>query len=1038
MNITEICIKKPVLAWMIMAAAVVFGVVAASRIGISQMPDVDFPTISVEISREGAAPEVMEHDVAEVLEEALVQVEGVRSITSLSRQGGTTVTVELDLNRDVDVALQDVQTRVSQAQRSLPRDLDPPVINKTNPEDQPIMWVAVSGPYSRQMVSDHARFRVKERLQTVPGVGEIILGGYLARNVRIWIDHKKLDEKGLTVTDVIGALQKEHVELPAGRLEASGREINVRVLGEALELDDLRRIVLRSSEGATTYMEDVALVEDGFEDARRLGRVGGEPSQGMGIKKQRGANAVAVAKAVRHELEEIQKTLPENMRAQVMFDSSRFIEDSVKDIEIELALAILLTALVCWMFLGSLSSTLNVVLAIPMSLLGTVAIIYFLGFTLNTFTLLALSLAVGIVVDDAIMVLENIYRHGEMGKDKVAAAREGTREITFAALAATLAVVAIFLPVAFMKGIVGKFFLQFGVTLSLAVLLSYLEAVTLAPARCAQLLDTARHGRSRLGRLVDRAFDGLRHAYHFVLVRGIKRPLLVLLAALLVMGGAVFVMRKLPGEFSPSQDVSRVLIRLQTAVGSSLEETDRVLTPAEQYINGLTEVERAFFVIGGFGGSGVNTAVIFLTMVPPDKRDKTQAQFSAEVRKHLNSMPGVKAMVQDLSQQGFSAQRGFPIEFSVRGNDWEKLVAAAEQARRELSQSGLAVDIDTDYQLGMPELRITPNRARAADAGVSVDDVATTINSLVGGTRIGKYSSGGRRIDVRVRLLADQRSRPESLSRLQVRNSKGELMPLGPLVEQEELPALQTITRRDRERAITIFANPAPGHSQQEALAYVEQMGNKMPEGTRLVLGGASMTFRESMDSLVFALLLGIIVAYMILGGQFNSFLHPLTVLTILPLSLAGAVFALLISGLTLNIFSMIGLLLLMGIVKKNSIILVDYANQIRNETNCDAREAMVRAGPVRLRPILMTTVATMMAALPAALALGAGSEVRKPMAIAVLGGLTVSTLLSLLVVPSFYVVADGFLRWVKRLFRRQPAPAPAAPDEAAAKPAAE
>ncbi|HZO15029.1 MAG TPA: efflux RND transporter permease subunit [Polyangiaceae bacterium] len=1036
MNITEICIKKPVLAWMIMGAAVVFGVVAASRIGISQMPDVDFPNITVEVTREGAAPEVMEHDVVEPLEEALVQVEGVRSLTSTSRQGSATVTVELDLDRKVDVALQDVQTKVSQAQRFLPRDLDPPIINKTNPEDQPIMWIAVSGPYSRQMVSDHARYRVKEKLQTVPGVGEIMLGGYLERNVRIWIDHKKLDEKNLTVTEVIAALQREHVELPAGRLEASGREINVRVLGEALELDDLRNIVVRSDEGGTPiYMHDVALVEDGFEDARRLGRVGGEPAQGLGIKKQRGANAVAVAKAVRSELDQIQKSLPENMKAEVMFDSSRFIEESVNEIEVELVLAVLLTALVCWMFLGSLSSTLNVVLAIPMSLLGTVAIIYFLGFTLNTFTLLALSLAVGIVVDDAIMVLENIYRHGEMGKDKVAAAREGTREITFAALAATLAVVAIFLPVAFMKGIVGKFFLQFGVTLSLAVMLSYLEAITLAPARCAQFLDTARHRRGRLGQWVDRAFDALNRAYHFVLIRGIRRPLLVLLGAGIVMVGAVLALRAIPGEFTPSQDQSRVLVRLQTAVGSSLEETNAVFTPAERYVNGRPDVERAFFVIGGFGGA-VNTGIIFLTMVPREERSITQAEFAAQVRKELNAIPGVKAVVQDLSQAGFSAQRGFPVEFSVRGNDWDGLVAAADQVRRDLQQSGVVVDVDTDYQLGMPELRVTPNRARAADAGVSVDDLASSINALVGGTRIGKYSTGGRRIDVRARLLADQRSRPESLSLLQVRNKQGELLPLGPLVDQQEVPALQAVTRRDRERAITIFANVAQGHSQQEALAYVQELGKKMPEGTRLVLGGASLTFQESTSSLLFALLLGVLVAYMVLGAQFNSFLHPLTVLTILPLSLAGAAFALLITGLSLNIFSMIGLLLLMGIVKKNSIILVDYANQTRAETGCDAREAMVRAGPIRLRPILMTSVATMTAAIPAALGLGAGSEVRTPMAVAVLGGLSISTLLSLLVVPAFYVVADRFIAWVKRLFGRGRAPEPIPVEQSGSHPA--
>jgi multidrug efflux pump subunit AcrB len=440
MNITEICIRRPVLAWMLMAATVVFGLVAASRIGISQFPDVDFPTISISVTWEGASPEAIEHDVVEVLEEAVTQVEGITSITSTSRQNSAQITVELELSRPVDLALQDVEAKVAQAQQRLPRDINPPTISKTNPEDQPIMWIGLSGPFSQQELSDYARYQVKEKLQTVSGVGEITLGGYLERNVRIWVNAQKLDERGLAVSDVISALQKQHVELPAGYLNAQGREISVRVMGEALDLNALRNIVVRDVSGARVYLSEVALIEDGFEDVRRMSRIEGNPVQGMGIRKQRGSNAVAVAEATREKIEGIKKALPEGMMLDVVFDSTRFIEESVHEIEQELFFAIGLTALVCWIFLGSLSSTLNVVLAIPMSLLGTIAIIYFLGFTLNTFTLLGLSLAVGIVVDDAIMVLENIFRHAEMGKSRLKAAREGTAEITFAALAATLAV----------------------------------------------------------------------------------------------------------------------------------------------------------------------------------------------------------------------------------------------------------------------------------------------------------------------------------------------------------------------------------------------------------------------------------------------------------------------------------------------------------------------------------------------------------------------------------------------------------------------
>lgn len=1019
MNITEACIRKPVFAWMLMAATIVFGAVAASRIGISQFPDVDFPTISVSVSWEGAAPEAVEHDVIEPLEEALMQVEGVRTVNSTSRQGGGNITVELDLARNVDLALQDVQTRVAQAARALPRDVDPPVISKSNPEDQPIMWVGLSGPFAQTVLADFARYRVKEKLQTVPGVGEVTMGGYLDRNIRIWLDADKLNEKGLTVSDVTGALQREHVELPAGRLESSGREINVRVLGEAFDLQELRQIVVRDVGGAPVYLSDVALVEDGFEDMRRMARVNGLPAQGLGIRKQRGANAVAVAQGVRAEMDLIRETLPEGMELGVNFDSTRFIEESVHEIEFELFLSVLLTALVCWMFLGSLSSTLNVVLAIPMSLLGTVATIYFLGFTLNTFTLLGLALAVGIVVDDAIMVMENIFRHAESGKDRVRASREGTAEIAFAALAATLAIVAIFIPVVFMKGIIGKFFLQFGVTLCVAVLLSYLEAITLAPARCSQILTTSREGRSRVGLLVDRAFDRMAGSYRWLLERGLRRPVTVLAAAAVLFAIAIVVFRRMPGEFVPSQDQSRILVRLQTAVGSNLAETDRVFRQAEEFMQSRPEVLRVFAVVGGFGGSGVNSGVLFVTLKPAGERELNQQEFSAVVRQRLNAIPGARAVVQDLSQSGFTAQRGFPIEFSVRGPDWERLVELSAEMREKLGASGLVVDLDTDYQVGMPELRIIPDRARAADLGVTAEDVALTINSLVGGNRVGKYSAGGRRVDVRMRLLASQRTRPEDLGRLHLRTARGDLVPLSSLVKEEERPALQAIYRKDRERAISLFGNVAPGHSQNEVLAYVERLGEELPVGYHAVLGGASVAFRESMSSLLFALILGIIVAYMVLASQFNSFLHPLTVLTVLPLSVAGAAFALWVSGKSLNIFSMIGLLLLMGISKKNSIILVDYASQ-RQAAGDNALQAMLKAGPIRLRPILMTSMATMMAAVPPALALGPGAETRGPMAIAIIGGLIVSTALSLIVVPAFYVVADGLKQRLARTIARR------------------
>jgi len=508
-----------------------------------------------------------------------------------------------------------------------------------------------------------------------------------------------------------------------------------------------------------------------------------------------------------------------------------------------------------------------------------------------------------------------------------------------------------------------------------------------------------------MGLLMDNSFRKLEGIYSKVLHSSLRKPGLILILAVLLFAVSLVVLSILPAEFVPSQDLSRLSIRIQTAVGSDLTETDKLIKKAEDIVAARPEVTQLYGFIGGFGGS-VNQGNLFVTIVPPKDRKLNQAQLSGILRRELNAIPGLRAVLQDLSQQGLTAQRGFPVEFSVRGSNWDQLVTESQTIMSRLQASGLVVDMDTDYQLGMPELRIEPDRAMAADIGVSIDDLATTLNALVGGVRVGKYSTGGRRIDVRLKLMASQRSRPEDIARLQVRTRQGELVPLSSLVTSKERPALQAITRRDRERAITIYANVAPGHAQNEAIKYVESLGKDMPVGYRVVLSGASVAFRESMSSLVFAMFLGIAIAYMILASQFNSYKDPITIITILPLSIAGAAFALLITRQSLNIFSMIGLLLLMGIVKKNSIILVDYANAFKAK-GFSPRESMEKAGPIRLRPILMTAVATLMAAIPPALGLGSGSEIRTPMAIAVIGGLVLSTALSLVVVPAFYVIAE-------------------------------
>jgi hydrophobe/amphiphile efflux-1 (HAE1) family protein len=874
-------------------------------------------------------------------------------------------------------------------------------VSKSNPDDTPIVTVGVSGPFARQMLSDVAKYQVQEKLQTVAGVGQITLNGYVDRNIRIWLDTDRMNERGVVVTDIIGSIQKQHVELPGGTLDTSQRQLNVRLLGEALDLDALKKLVVRKVNDTPVYLEDVALVEDGFEDVRTIAQLDGQPLQALGILKQRGTNAVAVAKAIRAKVDEIQRSVPKGMKVEVLADTTVFISESVNEIELELGLALLLTALVCWLFLGSLSSTLNVVLAIPMSLLGTIAVIYFIGFTLNTFTLLALSLAVGLVVDDAVMVMENIYRHAEMGKSKELAALDGTKEITTAALAATLAVIAIFLPVIFMKGIIGRFFFQFGITLSVAVLLSYFEAITLAPARCAQILTTSREGRSRVGRAVDAAFVKLERAYDRALAVCLARPWTVLFAAVVLLAGSLATVPFIKTEFIPSQDQSLLNVRIQTETGTSIAAAKPLIDRAEQILAKRPEVARVLSTLSGTSGS------MTLTLVPPKSRKLSAQALSQELRKQLSKIAGIRASVQDPSQQGFGVSKGYPVDFTVRGPDWDVLVTNAMKLKDELAKSGITTDLSTDYQIGAPEVQMTPDRRRASDLGISMADLGNAVSTLIGGNVVGKFSIDGRRIDMRMRLMATQRTRPEDLGEIRMRTQTGETVPMSLVVTTAEAASLQSINRLDRERAIGITGNVAAGHSQQEAMTYIDSLAKDLPLGYHVVASGQASQLAETTSGLLFALAIGILVAYMVLASQFNSFLDPVTVLTILPLALSGAALGLLVSGKTLNIFSMIGVLLLMGIVKKNSILLVEYANRVREVDHLGAGDAMQKAGPLRLRPILMTTVAIMMSALPAVLGLGPGTETRSPMAAVVLGGLTVSTVLSLLVVPCFYVVTD-------------------------------
>jgi multidrug efflux pump subunit AcrB len=1044
-SFTDTCIRRPVVAWMLMLATLIFGVIGYLRIGISELPDVDIPYVTIQVAWEGAAPEMIEHDVVEPIEESLAQVQGLKSLTSTARNGSATIQMEMAVSRDIDLAIQDVQNKLGQVQYLLPADVEPPVVMKANFEDFPIMWISLSGPFSQAELADVARYTVRPKLQTVPGVGEIQWGGYLERNVRIWFDRERLDERGLTAGECVAALRRAHQELPAGRIETASREMDVRVYGEALRLAELAAIPVGGTAAQPVRLRDVALVEDGFEDQRAIGRNSGRPAQALGVKKQIGENTVAVAAAARQAIETIRPTLPAGMSLEINYDGARFIAQSVHEVQFELLLSVALTSLVCWLFLGSFRAAFNVVLAIPMSVMGTVAVLYFCGFTLNTFTLLALALAIGVVVDDAIMVQENISRHAERGLEARRAASFGTREIRFAALAATVAIVAIFLPVVFMPGIIGKFFLQFGVALSVAVILSYLEAVTLAPARCAQFMRVGRSERGWLGRHADAVFARLARTYRRMLPATLRHPWLTLAAAVLVFAGAIAVLASplLRKEATPQVDDGVLFVRYETQAGASLEETDRLMRRVEDWLLARSEVQRFFTIVGGFGGTGTNTAVMFVTLTPAGSGRIGKFAFKEVVTDELNRIPGLKTVVQEDPGPG---SRGYTIEYSLRGNDWGQVVRGAEEltrrmeaARTEPSGSErlfarlglgalpepkpLFIDIDTDYQLGRPEIAVRPDRDRCHDLGVPIADVAQTMNLLVGGAKVGKFSQGSRRVDIRARLLAADRLTPDDLGTYRVRTASGQLVPLSELVTVAERPVLQQISRKDHARAIAVFANMAPGLGQKDGLDRMPELSRDLGPGLALAEEGASAYFREVMESFAIAFVLGILFAWMILAAQFNSILHPFTVLSILPLAIAGAAFSLALGGFSLNIFSFIGILLLMGLVKKNSIILVDYAERGRL-AGLSPGWAILRAGSVRLRPILMTSAATAAAAVPVVLGLGAGTELRQPMAVAVLGGVILSTVLSLVVVPACYVILERLRERVFAWFRsRRQAP---------------
>ncbi|MBI4654446.1 MAG: efflux RND transporter permease subunit [Nitrospirae bacterium] len=1013
-------IKRPVFATMVILGLVVIGIISYPRIRLDLFPKVDFPIVNITTTLKGASPEIMDIDVTDKIEEAVNTINGVKTITSTSTEGRSTVVVEFVLERDIDLAVQDVREKISLIRRQLPRDIDEPVIEKVDPDATPVMWLGLSGEKSVRELSTYADEVLKEQLQRINGVGAIRMGGLRLRQVRLWLDADRLRAYQITADDVIRAIQRENVELPAGKIESDTKEYSIKIRGEFLRVQDFNELIINYYKGAPVRLRDVGKAEDGMVEKHSIARFNGMPAVGLGIQKQSGTNTVEVIDRIKKELVNISSALPPGMKLGITFDQSIFIKRSIREVQKHLIYGGFFATLAVLLFLKSIRITLISALAIPTSIISTFTIMNAFGFTFNNMTMLALSLSIGILIDDAIIVIENIHRHIEEGMAPREAASFATSEIGLAVMATTFAIVAIFLPVAFMKGIIGMFFLQFALTVVFAVLVSLFVSFTLTPMLASRYLKSRESGvRSQNnppippfdkggmgGFWLEKGYEKIKELYRELLKVALNHKAIVIILAIGIFVFSLFITRFLGKEFVPPEDQSRFIVRLKAPIDYSVDEVDRLFKKAEDIIRHTPEVKTVFYALG-LGGE-VNKGIMFISLKPRTEREKSQGEIMAGVRKKFRQIPGLQGTAEDVSLVG-GGVRMVPIQYSIRGRDLERLKEYTTSIVSEFSKLPGIVDIDTSLETGKPEFRVYIDRDKAADLGVDIATIAEAVNFLIGGeVDVTKYKdeSRGRRYDVRARLFPDNRTDPDDIGRLYVRAKDGRLVELSNVVKIQEAGGPGTISRVDRQRAITLFAN-LEGKPLGTAKGELDEIARKVlpPDYSGMYKGMGEM-MGESFNYLMFALILGIIMAYMVLASQFESFIHPFTILLSLPFTFIGAFGALLITGKTINIFSLIGIILLMGLVKKNAILLVDYTNTLRTR-GMERREAILQAGPVRLRPILMTTFAMIFGMMPIAIGIGEGAETRAPMAIATIGGLLTSLFLTLVVVPVAYDLFD-------------------------------
>ncbi|ROR32399.1 efflux RND transporter permease subunit [Inmirania thermothiophila] len=1003
MTLPEIAIRRHVLAWMLSGVLVLFGLVSFQRLGVDRFPSVEFPMISVTTVMTGASPEVVDSSLTSVVEEAVNTVPGIEHIISSSSPGVSLVLVRFNLFKDIDVAFNEVQAKINQIVADLPDEAEVPVVAKVEVGAAPVMWIVLQGDRTLQQLNQYARNVVKKRLETVDGVGEVRIGGERERTIRVELDPARMAALGVTVPEVVAALRREHVRLPGGFVEGAGREALLKLDLEFHDVAALGGLLVAYRDGAPVHLRDLARIEDGLADARQIARFDGEPAVGLGVVKVSGANTVAIVEEVRRRLrEEIVPALPPGLRLSIASDDSAFVLEMVAALEEHLALGTLLAALVVWLFLKSLRATLIIAVAIPVSLLGAVAVMYGFGFSINVLTLLALLLLVGIVVDDAIVVLENIHRRREtVDPDPVRAAEHGTREVVFAVLASTLALVSIFAPVIFLGGIIGRFFRSFAVVVTFGVLVSWFVSMTLTPMLCSRYLQVRReHG--RIYRLLESGFRAMEAGYRRLLglVLRWRWTVLGLAAAALAASGLLF--GQVGKTFVPEDDEGRFLVVFRTPLGSSIDYTAGRLAEIEAALRAEPGIDHFFAAIGGGDGGQVNRGSVFVRLAPRAERTRHQSEIVEAVRRRLAAIPGVEAFAGQVPI--LSSGRGEPLQFMLKGPDLQRVAALARHMHERLSALPGMGRLDLDLQLDLPQVVPVVDRERAAQLGIPAQDLATALFVLAGGLDVAKYNDvpgDGRRYDIRLKAAGGAIRGPADLGRVYLRGGAGELVRLDTVARFERTLGPAVIPRIDLQYGAAFYGTPEMPLGAAVA-AVREAAAELLPAGYGIQFLGQAEEFGNTARYMTFAFTMALILLYMVLASQFDSFLQPVVIMLAQPLAIIGGIAGLWLAGQTLNIFSMIGMVLLLGLVAKNSILLVDLTNQLRARGH-GIDEALAEACPLRMRPVLMTSLTVILAMLPAALGRGAGADTNQPMAVAIIGGMVTSTLLTLVVVPAAY-----------------------------------